>query len=330
MPISSSFLTTIRRTKSVKNLLIIVVGAILILSSCEFGKSHIPKTPEPFSTPLGKVYPRHKPSENLLQHYHKARTAYKKDTTNVDLLIWYGRRTAYLGNYKDAIAIYSKGIQMFPKEARLYRHRGHRYISIRKFDKAIADLKLGAELIQGTANQIEPDGIPNARNIPVSSLHGNIWYHLGLAYYLKHDYDNAYMAYLNCRLSGNNPDNLVSSTHWLYMIQRRMGNKERSDSLLIAIKENMDVIENTNYYDLCKFYKGLISEDSLTRAKDFSAASDAVSYGIANWHLYEGRQEKGLEVLIDITSRDSWTSFGYIAAESDLVKMKVFELNNTK
>ncbi|NNJ87934.1 MAG: hypothetical protein HKP53_00905, partial [Eudoraea sp.] len=174
------------------------------------------------------------------------------------------------------------------------------------------------------------DGIPNARNIPVSTLHGNIWYHLGLAYYLKHDYDNAYRAYLKCRESGENPDNLVSSTHWLYMIQRRMGNKELSDSLLIPIKEDMDVIENTNYYDLCKFYKGLISEDSLSRSKDLSAASDAVSYGVANWHLYEGTQDKGVEILKDITGRNSWTSFGYIAAESDLIKMRVSDSTSIK
>jgi tetratricopeptide (TPR) repeat protein len=279
---------------------------------------------------LGKVYTPNKPSKTQVEQYNEAKTAYLKDSTNVELLIWYGRRTAYLGNYKDAIDIYSKGIQRFPAEARLYRHRGHRYISIREFDKAIADLERGSELIQGTPNEVEPDGMPNALNIPVSTLHGNIWYHLGLAYYLKHNYKEAYEAYLKCRETGSNPDNLVSSTHWLYMIQRRLGNKEVADSLLTPIHKDLEVIENTNYYDLCKFYKGLITEDALTQAEGSAAASDAISYGLANWHLYEGRQEKGLEVLTDIIEGQSWTSFGYIAAESDLMKMKVSELNITK
>jgi len=44
-------------------------------------------------------------------------------------------------------------------------------------------------------NQIEPDGLPNAKNIPISTLKGNIWYHLGLAYYLKGDFENALWAY---------------------------------------------------------------------------------------------------------------------------------------
>jgi len=318
IPVSNSFL----------RYLILSLGPILLITSCDFSKSPPPETPETFTTSLGKVYTRNKPSKELVEQYNKAKTDFLKDSTNVQLLIWYGRRTAYLGNYEDAIDIYSKGIQRFPEEARLYRHRGHRYITIREFDKAIADLERGAELIQGTPNEIEPDGLPNAMNIPVSTLHGNIWYHLGLAYYLKHDYKKAYEAYLKCRDTGANPDNLVSSTHWLYMIQRRLGNKAEADSLLMPIHKDLEVIENTNYNDLCKFYKGLVTEDALTQAEGSSAASDAISYGLANWHLYEGRREKGLEMLMDIIERKSWTSFGYIAAESDLMKMS--ELNITK
>ena len=51
------------------------------------------------------------------------------------------------------------------------------------FQKAI-------ELVAGNVDQIEPDGLPNKNNIPLTTLHGNIWYHLGLAYYLKNDMKN--------------------------------------------------------------------------------------------------------------------------------------------
>jgi tetratricopeptide (TPR) repeat protein len=53
--------------------------------------------------------------------------------------IWLGRRLAYLGRYRDAIDALTKGIAKHPTEARLYRHRGHRHITIRKFALAIAD-----------------------------------------------------------------------------------------------------------------------------------------------------------------------------------------------
>lgn len=283
-----------------------------------------PDVPAPFTTPLGKVYPREKASGKALQQYLEARQAYEKDSSDIEALIWYGRRTAYLGNYEDAIAIYTRGINKFPEDPRLYRHRGHRYISIRKFDKAIADLQRASELIEGTENTIEPDGIPNAMNIPVSTLHGNIWYHLGLAYYLKGDYPKAYDAYLNCRKSGSNPDNLVSSTHWLYMIQRRMGNFSAADSLLNPITPELKVIENSSYHNLCLFYKGMITEETLLPQGEPSAASDAVAYGLANWYFTNPDPvdiEKGVKLMSGIVDGDNWSSFGYIAAESDLLAL---------
>ena len=311
--------TTVKRFRPLAFLL-----ASLLFCSCNNSKPSLPVTPEPFITPLGKVYPREKASGKPLQQYLEAKTAYEKDSSDADLLIWYGRRTAYLGYYEEAIALFSKGIQKFPKDARFYRHRGHRQISIREFDKAVADLLKGVELIRGTEDEIEPDGIPNAMNIPVSTLHSNIWYHLGLAYYLKGDFKNAFTAYLKCRETGSNPDNLVSSTHWLYMIQRRLGNPSEADSLLIAITPELEVIENSSYHKLCLFYKGLIAEEALIPEGEPSAASDAVIYGLANWYVMhedEKKVQKGIGLMQELVEGKNWSSFGYIAAEADLRRM---------
>ena len=153
--------------------------------------------PLTFTTPLGKEFTISEPSEKNLNLYEETKKKYESNPEDVEAIIWYGRRTAYLGRYDDAISIYSEGMEKFSDEPRLYRHRGHRYISIRKFDEAITDFEKAAELIEGTENEIEPDGMPNAQNIPVSTLHGNIWYHLGLAYYLKHDYKKPMMPISN-------------------------------------------------------------------------------------------------------------------------------------
>ena len=45
-----------------------------------------------------------------------------------------------------------------------------------QFDLAIADLEHAAQLIEGTENVTEPDGLPNALNIPISP----IWAGLGI------------------------------------------------------------------------------------------------------------------------------------------------------
>jgi lipoprotein NlpI len=168
---------------------------------------------------------------------------------------------------------------------------------------------------------VELDGMFNARNIPLTTLHSNIWYHLGLAYYLKQDWENALDAFNNCRELGLNDDNLVSSTHWIYMILRRMGDEAAAQAALSPIHAEMDIIENASYWKLCRFYQGELAEAELIDPEDSFSANDAVRYGLANWHLYHGRTGLARRQLQAIVEADGWNSFGHIAAEVDLVLM---------
>lgn len=268
---------------------------------------------EPLSAP--------EPSQDALSEYNKARKLYFDDTEDPENIIWYGRRAAYIGKYKDAIDIFSEGIKKFPTDSRFYRHRGHRYITIREFDKAIEDFKIATSLIQGKENEVEPDGLPNARNIPVSTLHGNIWYHLGLAYYLKEDWPNALVAYQQCRRVGDLPDNIVSSTHWIYMILRRMGKDKIAAKSLESITADLDIIENMSYHQLCLFYKEEISLEELKGGRTTTAGNDAVDYAIGNWYFVNGDMDAAKMIWGEVLKRDSWSSFGYIAAESDMSRL---------
>jgi tetratricopeptide (TPR) repeat protein len=252
----------------------------------------------------------------------EARDHYEANPNSPDALIWVGRRQAYLGQFVVAIVTYSDGIKRFPNDARFYRHRGHRHITLRHFDLAIADLKKAANLVKGKPDEIEPDGQPNARNVPTSTLQFNIWYHLGLAYYLTGKNEKALDAYRECLKVSKSPDRLVSTTHWLYMTLRRLNRNAEAAKALEPITEGMDVIENTGYYHLVLMYKGVLPiERLLEEAKGDSAASHSVLYGIGNWHLYNGRREQAVEVFRRITSSPQWTSFGFIAAEVDLRKV---------
>lgn len=306
--------------------LLYLVICLVILVSCggepdreAEGKAAQAENPEAVSL-LGKpLYPA-EPSERILAEYRKYKEAHDADPMDADSIIWYGRFTAYSGRYNDAIEIYTRAIDRFPGDPRFYRHRGHRYITIRKFDLAIRDFEHAAELIQGMPNEIEPDGMPNARNIPVSTLHGNIWYHLGLAYYLTHDMENALRAYTNCLASSSNNDNLVSSTHWLYMILRRLGRAEEAAKQLKPITADLDVIENHDYHRACLFYKGELSLEELTGSQQEGSGGDAVAYAVGNWYFYNGELDKARAVFEQILSRPSWASFGFIAAESQYAR----------
>ncbi len=258
------------------------------------------------------------PGQVVLDNLAAAQEIYAAEPNDADNIIWYGRRTAYTGDFRGAIEIFSEGIEKFPNDDRMYRHRGHRYISIREFDRAIADLEQAAKLIEGKENETEPDGAPNAQNIPVSSRHGNIWYHLGLAYYLKQDWENAFRAYQNGFNSGRNDDNRVSTTHWLYSIKRRMGDEEGAAKVLDVITADMKIIENFSYYHLCLFYKGDMTVQELMGNGDDTPSGASAAYGLANWYYVTGDDEMALEHLNALVATSSWAAFGFIAAEADL------------
>ncbi len=249
----------------------------------------------------------------------EAQAQYQANPKSADAIIWLGRRLAYLGRFTEAIDTYTKGIKLFPSDARFYRHRGHRWITLRRFDRAISDFEKAAQLIKGKPDEIEPDGQPNARNIPTSTLHFNIWYHLGLAYYLAGPKQRALNAYRECLKVSDTPDRLVSTSHWLYMTLRRLKREREAAKVLEPIKDGMDIIENDGYYRLLLMYKGHISADQLlkevSKQRD-SAATHSILYGIANWHLYNGRTPQAFEMFQSIQGSNQWTSFGYIAAEA--------------
>ena len=246
-----------------------------------------------------------------LDQFKSAQNNYYRDQENPEMLIWYGRRVAYLGYFKEAIKIYTLGIEKFPYDARFYRHRGHRYISTRQYDKAINDFKRALELVDGKEDQIEPDGLPNSKNIPLSTLHGNIWYHLGLTYYLKNDMNNAAKSFSDRSVTHKFDDNIVSSAHWLYMIYRRQNKIEQSNAIVKNISKDMDIIENMSYHQTSLFHKGLIKESEIN-------IDEVALYSIANWYIYEKNDTlKAKDYYKELLETGNPFSFAYIAAESD-------------
>ena len=244
---------------------------------------------------------------------------YKKDPS-VDNLIWLGRRQAYLGSYETAVALYSDGIKKYPKDARFYRHRGHRYISMRCFDLAIKDLKKAAGLTRYQDNQVEPDGLPNALGIPTSTLQGNIYYHLGLTYYLQKKYHKARYAYEKCLKLAENSDSYVAAANWLYVIYRHLGQDKKAVKLLKTIKDDMDLIENHSYHTILKLYQGSI--DPILLEKEIndgeSLNNTTLAFGLGNYYSIIGNEAKAQILFEMITKGNQWSAFGYIAAESRL------------
>jgi tetratricopeptide (TPR) repeat protein len=255
----------------------------------------------------------------------EAREAHRLKPRDANAIIWLGRRTAYLGRFREAIGIYTEGLKFHPRDARLLRHRGHRYITVREFRLAERDLERAAQLIAGKPDEVEPDGIPNARNQPTSTLQSNVWYHLGLARYLQGDFRGALRAYRECMKVSKNPDMLVATSHWLYMTLRRLGREREAAEVLAPITADMDIIENRDYHRLLMMYKGELSPEAVLaeagRAENSALSNGTVGYGVGNWHLYNGRRAEAVEIFRRVTAGPQWTGFGYIAAEVDLERL---------
>ncbi len=259
--------------------------------------------------------------EKKVANYKRALAAYQNDSLNADHHIWLGRRLAYLGDYRKAITTYTKALKRFPGDARFYRHRGHRYISIRQLDKAIQDLEKGVNLIEDTEDVVEPDGIPNRLNQPVSSLHTNIYYHLGLAHYLQANWPKAQEHFQNCVNASTNDDMRVAASHWLYMILKRMAKEVEAQKILEPIHAQMEIIENDAYHRLLLFYKGDLEENALV-GNEASGTSEAVRYGVAHWYQYHGNLERAKTLYKALLEDGHWPAFGYIAAEAEMARLK--------
>jgi len=271
---------------------------------------------KPLTSPPLAADVEKKREEELAQ----AQRDYDANPQSADAIIWLGRRTAYLGRYREAINIFTEGIRKHPDDARLYRHRGHRYITVRRLPEAVRDLELASVLVRGKPDQVEPDGQPNARNIPIGTLQSNIFYHLGLAYYLEGNLDQAFRAYERCLALAKNPDRLVSTSYWVYMTLRRLGRVKEAEKLLEPISIDLDVIENIPYHKLLLMFGGEIAPEELVKTDPNTTDGATILYGIGNWYFINGQPEKAYPLWQKIIDGSQWSAFGYIAAEADVAR----------
>ena len=281
----------------------------------------VPQAQSPLGRPL-LALPSGPDTAEAEAQLQEALEAWRAAPEDVERIIWLGRRLGYLWRMRAAIEVYTYGIELHPNEPALYRHRGHRYISLRQFDKALADLRHAAVLIDGRRDVAEPDGQPGPRGTPLTTLAYNVHYHLGVAHYALGDFDSAIESFgKTVGLAGRYEDNLVAALDWLYMSTCRAGREDAARRLLDAVRVDADVQENFAYHRRLMLYKELLTPEELL---DMAGASDidraTLAYGLGNWHLCHGRTEEALAIFEQIVAGDTWPAFGFIAAEAELAR----------
>lgn len=263
----------------------------------------------------------------------EAKAAYEASPT-IDNVTWYGRLLGYQGLAREAIAVYSAGLKRHPDSAKLLRHRAHRYFNLREFDKSIVDGLRSAELYRNQPLERErlgPDYFPSTPDV----VQFYLYYHLGHAYFAKHDYAKAAEWFGKSRevgLGTSDAPSITAGVYWQYMSLARSQRYDEANALLagytLTLVDLKDNIEANYYFDGIQLYKDLRDPETyystLDSGKAFST-SDAISagtaYSLANYWLVRGELAKAKEFLRIATKVDTWSFFARVQAEADWIAL---------
>jgi tetratricopeptide (TPR) repeat protein len=253
-----------------------------------------------------------------------------REPDEIDAHIWVGRRLAYLGRYRDAVRVYTEALERFPESSRLLRHRGHRNITLRRLGAAVDDLTRAAAIARAEPDFFEEDGLPNQWDIPRSTHRFNVFYHLGLAHYLRGEYERALAAWeegLDAAVTTD--DMLVANLYWMSNAAARLGDRERAIELARRARPDMEILENDAYQKLLMARAQGSSEALLSEASQ--ALPDGpgaerpldwitIAYGVSVSRELEGGESSAAALREVILESQNWAAFGYIAAEADAAR----------
>jgi len=245
-----------------------------------------------------------------------ARAAWERHPANVDSIVWYGRRVGYTGDFAAAVAIFTEGLRLHPNEPHLLRHRGHRYLSLRDVAAAVADLERAREVTTGRGDEVEPDGQPNARGIPTSTLHSNIRYHLALGHFLQGNFGKAASLWEEDAMLAANLDQRVAATFWWVLSLARLHDFGSVRAVLAPVRADWDIIENGSYHQLLLWMKRDVTDAALTDQMRSAIERQTIGNGMAQWYFADGRRSQAEAAVRGVLATGPSASFGYLAAEA--------------
>jgi tetratricopeptide (TPR) repeat protein len=251
----------------------------------------------------------------------EADRALAQNPGDLELIIAAGRVRRNSWQYRKAIELYTEAMELAPGDWRPYRFRGHRFISLRRFDEAIADLEMARRL---------------------APFNWDVSYHLGLAYFLADRFAEAAEeygrclslasdpeavlaqtdAFRSCSQNVSDPESMVAMTEWAVRASLRAGRVDMVSELLEGVPSDLEIGENLAYYHDLLFYKGeKTAEELLDPGPDGPYRRETVGYGVANWMIAHGDTAQAIVLLEELVKDPWWPGFGRISAEVELFRL---------
>jgi tetratricopeptide (TPR) repeat protein len=230
----------------------------------------------------------------------RAAAALAADPRNAARYIDLGVAQSAVRQFREAIRTFTRGLAIAPNDAMLYRWRGHRYLSVRELDLALADL---------------------TRGFALDSANYGILYHLGVTQYALGDFGGAADAFARAQRRAPNAGELAGATDWLWMALSRAGRGAEARAMLDRRPDSLPV--NNAYAQRLRLYRGLIPPDSVFSAADTADVQVAtLSYGLGDWFLVRGDTTRSREWFERAIRSGGWPAFGFIVAERELRRLR--------
>ena len=273
----------------------VIVAAITVGPALDAGQPAVQSVQ--YRSPEGVEY-RSLPDTDAVKN---ARAALEAEPKSITKIIDLGVAQSGARQFREAIATFTRGLEIEPTNALLLRWRGHRYLSVREFDRAFADLTRGSAID--------------------STIYG-IWYHLGVVQYLRGDFAGAAASFAKAQPIAPDAGELAGSTDWLWMSLSRAGRDAEAKAMLDRRPDSKPV---TNAYTRrLQLYRGEIGPDAVLTATDTEDVQVAtLAYGLGNWYLLRGDEAQARRWFERSIQSGGWPAFGFIVSEVEL-RRKIF------
>lgn len=269
-----------------------------------------------YESPAGVRYRAQPENAAVVQ----ARTALGGDYRNSAQVIALGVAQSGVRQFREAIVTFTRGLDALPKapsadptareaqqadEAMLLRWRGHRYLSVREFAKAEADL---------------------TRGLTLDGTNYGILFHLGVLRFLQGRHADAAALFARAQPLAPDGGERAGSTDWLWMSLMRAGKRAEAEAMLAQrIDQRPDpkpAPAGYAYVTRLKLYRGELTPAQLITPADSDEVNLAtLNYGLGNWYLVRGDRANARAAWERAVESGGWPGFGFNVAEAELRRM---------
>lgn len=230
----------------------------------------------------------------------RAQAALDADPRNIDRIIALGVAQSGVRQFREAIETFTRGLAIAPDNAMLYRWRGHRYLSVREFDRALADL---------------------TRGFALDSTNYGILYHLGIVRFVRGDFEGAADAFRRAQPLAPEAGELAGSTDWLWMSLSRAGRLAEAKAMLDRRPDSLKIANA--YAQRLRLYRGEIGPDQvITPADTADVQAATLAFGVGNWYVVRGDTARARPWFERSIRSGGWPGFGFIVSEIELRRLR--------